>query len=78
MKRRTVEILLTGDMDYSTHHHEDGKRQALEHMLQAGRDLDGAITFFFVAREAAVGSGSAIEAGAACALQPIRAIRIIR
>jgi peptidoglycan/xylan/chitin deacetylase (PgdA/CDA1 family) len=49
---RRVSVLLTGDVDYSRHHHERGKRQAFEHMLQIGRELGGAVTFFFVAREA--------------------------
>lgn len=48
----TVPVLLTGDVDYSTHHRDQDKRQAFEQMLQAGRELAGGITFFFVAREA--------------------------
>lgn len=49
---RTVAVLLTGDVDYSTHHREPAKKAALDHMLHAGRELSGSLTFFFVAREA--------------------------
>ena len=48
----TVAVLLTGDVDYSTHHRDQDKSQAFEQMLQAGRELAGGFTFFFVAREA--------------------------
>ena len=49
---RMVPVLLTGDVDYSTHHREQDKSRAFNQMLRAGRELAGGITFFFVAREA--------------------------
>jgi peptidoglycan/xylan/chitin deacetylase (PgdA/CDA1 family) len=48
----TVPVLLTGDVDYSTHHRDQDKSRAFDQMLQAGRELAGGLTFFFVAREA--------------------------
>ena len=48
----TVPVLLTGDVDFSTHHRESDKKNAFDHMLQAGRQLRGGVTFFFVAKEA--------------------------
>ncbi|NOS80343.1 MAG: polysaccharide deacetylase family protein [Nitrospira sp.] len=48
----TVPVLLTGDVDYSTHHRDQDKKQAFEQMLRAGRELAGSLTFFFVAKEA--------------------------
>jgi peptidoglycan/xylan/chitin deacetylase (PgdA/CDA1 family) len=51
-RQPTVAVLLTGDVDFSTHHWEEDKQRAFEHMLRAGRELAGSFTFFFVAREA--------------------------
>ncbi len=48
----TVPVLLTGDVDYSTHHREHDKNEAFERILQTGRGLRGGMTFYFVAREA--------------------------
>src|SRR5262245_41479896 len=48
----SVGVLLTGDVDFSSHHREEDKRRAFDSMLQAGRELRGHLTFFFVAREA--------------------------
>jgi hypothetical protein len=48
-----VTVLLTGDVDYSTHHRPEDKLRAFEQVRAAGRELGGAVTFFMVAREAA-------------------------
>ncbi len=47
-----VAVLLTGDVDFSTHHRMEDKRRAFAHLLAAGRELSGSFTLFFVAREA--------------------------
>jgi len=54
MSKRTkqVGVLLTGDVDFSTHHRQEDKRRAFDLTLEAGRDVAGSLTFFFVAREA--------------------------
>jgi len=39
-------------VDFSLHHREEDKQRAFESMLQAGRELAGRLTFFFVAKEA--------------------------
>jgi peptidoglycan/xylan/chitin deacetylase (PgdA/CDA1 family) len=51
-QRNPVPILLTADVDFSTHHREQDKKQAFEQLLRPGRDLAGGMTFYFVAREA--------------------------
>lgn len=51
-KNPVVPVLLTGDVDFSRHHRDDHKDLAFEYMLQAGEDLSGSMTFFFVAKEA--------------------------
>src|SRR5262245_17811073 len=48
----SVGVLLTGDVAFSSHHREEDKRQAFDSILQAGRELGGHLTFFFVAKEA--------------------------
>lgn len=48
----TVPVLLTGDVDFSRHHRPEDKQAAFDAMLQAGRSIGGAMTFYFVAREA--------------------------
>jgi len=50
--RARAAVLLTGDVDFSRHHHAGDKGLAFRHMLDAGKDLGGSMTFFFVAREA--------------------------
>jgi hypothetical protein len=47
-----VAVLLTGDVDFSTHHPPLQKVQAFREMVTTGREIGGGMTFFFVAREA--------------------------
>jgi hypothetical protein len=51
-KDKPVSVLLTGDVDFSTHHPPDQKVRSFGQMVTAGRELRGGMTFFFVAREA--------------------------
>ncbi len=52
MGKRRVPVLITGDVDYSTHHAADEKGRSFESLLAIGRELGIPFTFFFVAREA--------------------------
>jgi hypothetical protein len=52
LSSRPVSVLLTGDVDYSAHHLPQDKEAAFAKLVEAGRELAGQLTFFFVAREA--------------------------
>jgi peptidoglycan/xylan/chitin deacetylase (PgdA/CDA1 family) len=51
-KARVVPVLLTGDVDYSTHHRPADKVAAFAAVRSAGEAINGHLTFYFVAREA--------------------------
>jgi len=50
---KTVPVLITADVDFSRHHALEDKQAAFESLLSVARDAGAAITFYFVANEAA-------------------------
>lgn len=52
-RERIVPVLITGDVDFSTHHAIDDKYRAFDALAALSRNVEAGITFYFVADEAA-------------------------